>query len=354
MPNLNKAYNEAIELCESTNPYCRYSQATSLRGGGYKNGYRWFDCSGFIWRILKDNGFNVGTTPFSTASEVGVLKRAGFTEENINGTWEKGDVLWRREGTHGHTEMVYRGGVAKGITMGAHTSNTTIPKEVSINSKYSTASSYMKLLRYGGGVDPHEDLNWVYRGATEYLNEAQMHNNAIIIYRYFYRRGWTLNAICGMLGNFMYESRYLNPRAESTNGSHRGLAQWITDYMYNIMDVLFGSHTNWWEGYNQCEMIYAQYEEYIGTQHRGIDVEWQTTTTYPVRWEDWSTSTADVSYLARVFNFNYEKSGATAEQREIFARQIYEFLLTVDPNGDGGEGSSIKTLPIWMMTRRIL
>lgn len=352
MPNLTGAYNLAIKLCNSVDPYCRYSQKSNLRGGAISGGYQWFDCSGFIWYVLKNNGFNVGSYPFSTAGEISVLTKAGFTEIDINGEWKAGDILWRRSDGHGHTEMVYRGGVAKGISMGAHTSNTTIPKEVSINNTYSKASSYMKLLRYNEEVDPSYDKEWVYGGSREYLTEEQMQNNAVIIYRYFSARGWTLEAISGMLGNFDLEST-LNPRIESANGSHRGLAQWITDYMYNIMDILFGGHVEWWLGYNQLDMIYAQYEEYIGTQHRGIDKEWQTTDTYNVRWDEWASSTEAPDYLARVFNFNYEKSGATNPKREEYAIKWYNYLSTVDPGGGGGEGSSRRPLPLWMMTRRI-
>ena len=93
------------------------------------------------------------------------LANLGWYEADINGTWLAGDIVWRPynwlyEGSIGHTEMVYSGGSAQGITMGAHSdaSDGYAPADqVSINDFTSTASRYAKLFRYGTtppGPDP--------------------------------------------------------------------------------------------------------------------------------------------------------------------------------------------------------
>lgn len=43
-----------------------------------------------------------------------------------------------------------------------------------------------------------------------YLTESQMRGNAIEVYNYFTEKGWTLNAIAGILGNMEKESN-INP-----------------------------------------------------------------------------------------------------------------------------------------------
>lgn len=60
------------------------------------------------------------------------------------------------------------------------------------------------------------------------LSEEQILNNAQYIYNYLEKQGWTMEAICGLLGNF-YKECTMNPGAwntwNNTNGAY-GLAQW--------------------------------------------------------------------------------------------------------------------------------
>lgn len=42
------------------------------------------------------------------------------------------------------------------------------------------------------------------------LSQVQMNANAVEVYKYFSGRGWSLNAIAGILGNMQSES-YVNP-----------------------------------------------------------------------------------------------------------------------------------------------
>ena len=46
--------------------------------------------------------------------------------------------------------------------------------------------------------------------SNNYLSESQMQGNALEVYKYFAGKGWTLNAIGGILGNMEKESN-INP-----------------------------------------------------------------------------------------------------------------------------------------------
>lgn len=69
---------------------------------------------------------------------------------------------------------------------------------------------------------------WV--GGNYYLNAEEMNTNVFYIYDYLHTRGWTKNAICGMLGNMQTEST-INPsiwqsfNVGNLEGGY-GLVQW--------------------------------------------------------------------------------------------------------------------------------
>ena len=62
------------------------------------------------------------------------------------------------------------------------------------------------------------------------LSQEQMNANALEVYKYLSARGWSLNAIAGLLGNMQSES-YVNPgvwqslQANNYSGGF-GLVQW--------------------------------------------------------------------------------------------------------------------------------
>lgn len=149
MSDINRAYQWAINTCNA--PNVGYSQA--YRNQQKVNGITYYDCSSFIWFSLIAGGWSFSGWPFTTSTMGGILVDNGFTEMSTGGSWEAGDIVWRA----GHCEMVYRGGNASGICMGAHTSNAKLANQVSIGSSggnpdyVSSAANYSKLYRYGNG-----------------------------------------------------------------------------------------------------------------------------------------------------------------------------------------------------------
>lgn len=131
---------------------------------------------------------------------------------------------------------------------------------------------------------------------NRYLNMAEMQNNADLIAEYFTGKGWTIQAICGMLGNMQTEST-LNPGiwqnlTPGTGGY--GLVQWTP----------YTKYSNWagagWEnnGPKECERI--QWELENGEQ-------WIATSMYPMSFREFSQSYSPPDILADAFLRNYER-----------------------------------------------
>ena len=160
--------------------------------------------------------------------------------------------------------------------------------------------------------------------ANRYLNLAEMETNAVYIYWWLSRRGWTLNAICGMLGNMQTEST-INPglwqdRAVDV-GPAFGLMQWDP----------FTKYTNWCaeNGLEPSEMDSAlkriEWELANGEQY-------YETAEYPLSFAEFKVSTETPYYLGMAFLANYERPANPNQPiRGERAEYWYEYLSTLDP-----------------------
>lgn len=180
---------------------------------------------------------------------------------------------------------------------------------------------------------PLPDVTPVSKNA--YLSESEMQTNAIYITKHFLEKGWTLNAIAGMLGNMQRESTInagIWQNLDSGNISlgfglvqwtpATKLIEWCNDYGldYTTMDA---------------QLRRIQYELDNGLQ-------WISTDSYPMSFKTFTTSTDSPETLASVFLFNYERAGVSAEaERRTNARKWYDFLsqydLEVDTNPDDAD-----------------
>lgn len=351
MPNINTAYQWAIDTCNK--PNVGYSQ--SLRNEITLDGITYYDCSSFIWFSLIAGGFdcvsaNGGNTwAFTTDTMAGVLQTLGFQRFEVTTEWKKGDILIR----DGHTEMVYNGYV----TMGAHTDSYELDEQVSISNYTSSPESWSELWRYGNGATG-TTYNWIigtdseYFGSpTELFDDSRKANNACCVLQYFYAKGWTVQAISALCGNIQQECTF-NPALREqglsypNDGLGTGLVQWTpSENRYsdpNPLRLLFNAlgydfDNEYSDGEKQCDCIYAEFEEATGRANRGIEKQWYSTTTYPMSWEEWSTSTEDSGYLALVFQANYERPAELHTERQEYARQWYNYLKDIDPTGGTGE-----------------
>lgn len=169
-------------------------------------------------------------------------------------------------------------------------------------------------------------MSWVV--GNRYLSKSEMQNNASIIYNTLKGRGWSTNAIAGILGNMESEST-INPglwqSMDSSNISGGfGLVQWTPSTNY----------TNWanekgydiTNGAGQLEWIDEQ------TEPKG---QWIATDAYPLSFAEFKTSTQTPEYLASAFLKNFERAGVEVEEkRRTQARSWYNYITNGNTEPD--------------------
>ena len=133
-------------------PYVGYSQPkrTTIKLNSDRRTY--CDCSSLISWAMTKAGYFKSNPWFYTGNQEEYLKKAGWKRYDPKSIeWKKGDILHRRSGGSGHTEVVYLGsGKGQGVTMGAHGSGYSWVNQVSINRSYSYGRNWMNLYRYVG------------------------------------------------------------------------------------------------------------------------------------------------------------------------------------------------------------
>lgn len=126
-------------------------------------------------------------------------------------------------------------------------------------------------------------------------------NNANNIAYFFRQQGWTLEAICGMLGNMQAES-YLNPAQWQHNIAVEsiytgyGLVQWTPRTKYTDFAESYG--IDWRNNYD-FELTRIQYE----LEH---DLQWQPVLWHGMTFAQYAQSTDSVYTLAEAFLRAYE------------------------------------------------
>lgn len=175
---------------------------------------------------------------------------------------------------------------------------------------------------------------------NRYLSESEMKNNAEIVYTYLLAKGWTKNAICGMLGNMQSESG-INPGIwqslieGSGGGGGFGLVQWTP--WTNFTNWADENGYEWTDGNAQLKWI-DEYTTVFG--------QWIPTDAYPLSFEEFKTSTETVEHLASAFLKNFERAGIEVEdQRRSQAVAWAEYLIS------SSGSSSVPILPIFKIKR---
>lgn len=163
-------------------------------------------------------------------------------------------------------------------------------------------------------------MGWIYRvGVQEYLTQAEMENNADIVYDFVINH-WngTVEACCGLLGNMQAESG-LNPGNEQTGSisDGYGLIQWTP--ANNLIDWCTDRGYQWFDGNAQMLMI-----EWEGSNGVG----YYPTEQYPYTWSEYLQLT-NVRTCALAYHDNRERSADTPEMKErrvTYANEWYEYF----------------------------
>lgn len=149
MPSIDKAYQWAVQVCQSHN--ARYVWGASI--GQTVNGHPAYDCSSFISSALRAGGFKCGR--MTTSGMERALASMGF-KRVTDGSVKPGDIGLN---AGSHTEMAYSSGTNRtAIFMGAHSSSFPPQYQVSIGSYKNGAynpqyrRSFDQTWRYGSGA----------------------------------------------------------------------------------------------------------------------------------------------------------------------------------------------------------
>lgn len=157
--------------------------------------------------------------------------------------------------------------------------------------------------------DDHDDVPTPISG-NRFLTLSEMQVNATYIWWYLKNKGWSLNAVCGMLGNMQREST-INPGIwqdldEGNTSLGYGLVQWTpaTNYL------------NWCNsnGLTPSAMD-SNLKRIIYELENGL--QYYSTADYPESFREFSVSTKSVEYLVTAFLKNYERAGVEALDERI-------------------------------------
>ena len=157
-----------------------------------------------------------------------------------------------------------------------------------------------------------------------YLSIDEMKVNATYIYSVLSSWGFSLNAICAMLGNFQQESSinsgiWQNLTVVESNGY--GLAQWTPSTKI----------TTWLSenGY-ASDSLYGQLHRILYDKENGL--EYYVTPNYPITFDEFVTSNESLEYLTTAWLKNYERAGDEKLLNRIeYAKFWYSFLCGVEP-----------------------
>lgn len=163
--------------------------------------------------------------------------------------------------------------------------------------------------------------------SNEALSGQAMDDNAREVYAFFTAQGFTLNAICGMLGNMWREST-INPGVwQNYKVNYKmgfGLVQWTPATKLIDWAKQNGKDPN--AGLTQCERIMWEY-------HNGQ--QYYKTSAYPLTFPQYAQSTESVEYLVKAFFANYErgdKAQAAMDKRIEWGNYYYNLLRGETPN----------------------
>lgn len=164
---------------------------------------------------------------------------------------------------------------------------------------------------------------------NRFLTLEEMTVNAQYILNYLTARGWSKNAVCGMLGNMQTEST-INP------GIWQNLDEGNTSLGFGLVQWTPATKLITWA--NEQGLDYHD----IDTQLKRIiwekdnNVQYIPTSEYPMTFAQFAVSNESPETLAQVFLRNYERpANPNQPQRSTQARYWFDHLT--ENNGGGGD-----------------
>ena len=153
---------------------------------------------------------------------------------------------------------------------------------------------------------------------SETLTMSEMEVNAQYIYRYLKSKGWTTNAIAGLLGNLQAESSINSGRWQSEDVGNMsmgyGLVQWTPASKYIEWCVYNDLSDPSQIDHNLARIIYEVEN----------NLQWIRTNLYSISFSEFTKSTENVGYLARAFLLNYERPADQSATVQAYRSELAE------------------------------
>lgn len=205
-------------------------------------------------------------------------------------------------------------------------------------------------------------MEWIYHVSNKKgsMTQAEIDNNAYMIRDQLLSYGWTIEAICGMLGNARAES-YLNPgqtqigyKIGGSSGGF-GLVMWTPQTNYTDWSKQNNHDVN--SGYWQTWCISTE------ANTGGAGSQYIATSAYPLTYDEFKHSTDDYLYLVEVFLRNYERAGIEAlSARKEYATYFWNLFggqptpptpptPPDPPDPDPSPYKRAGRMPVWMKIR---
>ena len=193
---------------------------------------------------------------------------------------------------------------------------------------------------------------WIISNA--YLSSEQQDNNALCMWDDLHARGWSVNAVSAVAGNFARESN-LNPGIwqnldEGNTSLGLGLGQWTP--ATKLINWADGEGIPWRSGANQCRFLDENSGQWHETGRPG------SVTGKPViSWDEFKKSTLDVNTLTHYFYAWWEDpaySDTTLPARQESAQHFYTLLSGHEPGpGPGPQPKPGKKMKLMYYLRRL-
>ena len=199
----------------------------------------------------------------------------------------------------------------------------TINKNYYYGSSYKFQGFIYLPIEYGD----HDDVPTPISG-NRFLTLSEMQVNATYIWWYLKNKGWSLNAVCGMLGNMQREST-INPGIwqdldEGNMSMGYGLVQWTPASNY----INWCNSNGLTPSHMDSNLKRIIYELENGLQYYSTDA-------YPESFKQFSVSTKSVEYLVTAFLKNYERAGVEAlDERIENGNYWYSYLQNINFDDD--------------------
>lgn len=162
-----------------------------------------------------------------------------------------------------------------------------------------------------------------------FLSTADMRVNATLIYQFLTAKGWSKNAVCGLLGNMEVEST-INPAiSEIGGGGGYGLVQWTPGSLYKNWAAKNGYANESLEG-QLTYLIYTM--SYTAPKCLQKEKIWykpfnSAYAAYGMTASEFIRSNESVGYLALVFMHCYERPGIRGDNRRVAAAERWYSYL---------------------------